>query len=71
LACGKATLPEFNLCPYCGEALIKEQKTGWGLYLLSPSTWLRLYLSVLISVKALKLVNLEDLSLEKDGEKKG
>lgn len=24
-ACGKATLPEFNLCPYCGETLIKEQ----------------------------------------------
>jgi len=22
--CGKATLPEFNLCPYCGETLIKE-----------------------------------------------
>jgi hypothetical protein len=21
--CGKATLPEFNLCPYCGETLIK------------------------------------------------
>jgi uncharacterized OB-fold protein len=24
-ACGKATLPEFKLCPYCGETLIKEQ----------------------------------------------
>ena len=23
-ACGMATLPEFKLCPYCGETLIKE-----------------------------------------------
>ncbi len=23
-ACGKAVLPEFNLCPYCGEKLITE-----------------------------------------------
>lgn len=41
------------------------------MYLLSPSAWLRLYLSVLIPVKALNLVNLEDLSLEKDEEKIG